>query len=655
MHGFRFPFIATISKPFFKFSINNFILPLLFIIAYFYFSIRLQYYRELVPIKDIIIHLSGFLSGLVLFVIICFSYFLKTNKDAEFFKRNREKTKTKKDSKLHAWFSPRLALRSWRVDTYLNHPFSIGLARDSTHYDKNLLYNVLTQNHVNAALFELAVVFSFVLIGTLSAFKMFIIPAGASLLLVFTMYLMLVSALFNWLKGWTMTLLFVLFFIINFGHHYFSFLGADNRAYGLNYETSTPYKPESTAYRKKQVQDIKHDTELGIQILNNWKSQIQSPGNSKPKMVFINTSGGGLRAALWTFYALQLADSLCQNKLLPQTKLITGSSGGMIGAALVRELYLRNKVYGDSLNYQNFGESLGGDILNPIIFSVATNDLFIRYRKFEYGGFKYTQDRAYAFEQELNENTKKILDKKLNDYTKLEYNARIPQFILSPTIVNDGRRLLISSTPVAYLADNQPNNPLIYNNPIIENIEFSRLMESQGAHNLRFLSALRMNATFPYILPTVSLPTEPPIEIMDAGLRDNFGMLNTIKYVFTFKEWIKENTSGIVILQIRDKQKNRKLNHRAVPSLIEKLASPIQALYGNFERVQNFEHDKLIEYAGDWFNGKIDVIDLELTQQNNQNISLSWHLTALEKEQIKKAVFLPKNQETLLHLNQLLH
>ena len=121
------------------------------------------------------------------------------------------------------------------------------------------------------------------------------------------------------------------------------------------------------------------------------------------------------------------------------------------------------------------------------------------------------------------------------------------------------------------------------------------------------------------------------------------------------RDRIKENTSGIVILQIRDKQKNRKLNHRAVPSLIEKLASPIQALYGNFERVQNFEHDKLIEYAGDWFNGKIDVIDLELTQQNNQNISLSWHLTALEKEQIKKAVFLPKNQETLLHLNQLLH
>ena len=62
-----------------------------------------------------------------------------------------------------------------------------------------------------------------------------------------------------------------------------------------------------------------------------------------------------------------------------------------------------------------------------------------------------------------------------------------------------------------------------------------------------------------------------------------------------------------------------------------------------------------MEYTSSWFKGKIDVIDLELTQSANQNISLSWHLTALEKKQIKNAVYLPKNKDALLHLNQLLH
>lgn len=657
MHGFRFPFIATISKPFFKFSVNNFIIPVLFIVLYCIHSYDFQLNRELLPVKDIIIHLIGFIAGVASFIIICFSYFLKTNKDAEFYKLQRE-LKKKQKKKLEGWFSPRLASRAWRVDTYLRHPFNIRLARVSDHYDEDVLAKVLTQNHVNAALFELIAIATFIILGTFSSYKFFIVPAGASMVLVFTMYLMLVSALFNWFKGWTMTILFVGFFIINIGHHYFKFLGADNRAYGLDYSTLTEYKPESIENLRTQNEIGQQDVALGLEILENWKKRVtENNGDSiqKPKLILIGTSGGGLRATLWTYYALKLADSLCNEQLLKHTKLISGSSGGMIGAALVRELFLKKQLGELDAYNQDFGDNLGGDILNPVVFSMATNDLFIRYRTFKYGNFEYTKDRGYAFEKELNENTQFFLDKKLNEYTEPEYQALIPQFILSPTIVNDGRRLLISSTPISYLVNNRPINPLIYNTPLTENIEFSRCFSKQGAHNLRFLTALRMNATFPFILPTVSLPTNPPIEIMDAGLRDNFGMLNNVKYLFTFKDWIEENTSGVIILQVRDKQKNRKLEHNAVPSMLQKLASPVQALYGNFERVQNFEHDKLMEYTSSWFNGKIDVIDLELTQSNNQNISLSWHLTALEKKQIKNAVYLPKNKDALLHLNQLLH
>jgi hypothetical protein len=657
MHGFRFPFIATISKPFFKFSVNNFIIPVLFVILYCIYSYDFQLNRELLPVKEIMVNLVGFIAGVVSFIILCFSYFMKTNRDAEFYKLQRE-LKQKQKKKLEGWFSQRLAARSWRVDTYLRHPFNIRLARVSDHYDQDVLAKVLTQNHVNAALFEIIAILTFIILGTFSSYKFFIVPAGASMVLVFTMYLMLVSALFNWFKGWTMTILFVSFFALNVGHHYFKFLGADNRAYGLDYSTLTEYKPESVENLRTQKEISQQDYDLGITILENWKNNVtvKSEGNTKkPKLILIGTSGGGLRATLWTYYALQLADSLCNDKLLKHTKLISGSSGGMIGAAMVRELYLRKKLGTLDAYHQDFGESLGGDILNPVVFSMATNDLFIRYRTFKYGNFNYIKDRGYAFEKELNENTQFFLDKKLSEYAEPEFQAIIPQFVLSPTIVNDGRRLLISSTPISYLVNNRPTNPFIYNNPITENIEFSRYFAKQGAHNLRFLTALRMNATFPFILPTVSLPTDPPIEIMDAGLRDNFGMLNNVKYLFTFKDWIEENTSGVIILQIRDKQKNRKLEHNAVPSMLEKMASPVQALYTNFERVQNFEHDKLMEYTSSWFKGKIDVIDLELTQSTNQNISLSWHLTALEKKQIKNAIYLPKNKDALLHLKQLLH
>src|SRR5690606_3434806 len=104
------------------------------------------------------------------------------------------------------------------------------------------------------------------------------------------------------------------------------------------------------------------------------------------------------------------------------------------------------------------------------------------------------------------------------------------------------------------LSYNLPNNNTL-NNPIVENVEFTRLFKQQDAMNLKFTSAIRMSATFPYIMPSVTLPTNPQIEVMDAGVRDNYGALTTFKYMHTFKEWINENTSGVIIIQIRDKEK----------------------------------------------------------------------------------------------------
>src|SRR6185436_20385349 len=34
VNGFRFPFIATLARPFLKFSLNNFIIPVLFVVVY---------------------------------------------------------------------------------------------------------------------------------------------------------------------------------------------------------------------------------------------------------------------------------------------------------------------------------------------------------------------------------------------------------------------------------------------------------------------------------------------------------------------------------------------------------------------------------------------------------------------------------------------
>src|SRR5690606_23247311 len=91
------------------------------------------------------------------------------------------------------------------------------------------------------------------------------------------------------------------------------------------------------------------------------------------------------------------------------------------------------------------------DLLNPISFTIVTNDLFLPWATFEEGGHQYKKDRGYIFEKALNENTNWLLNKTIGDYAQPEREALIPMVFITPSIVNDGRRLVISPQPVTYM------------------------------------------------------------------------------------------------------------------------------------------------------------------------------------------------------------
>jgi len=187
-----------------------------------------------------------------------------------------------------------------------------------------------------------------------------------------------------------------------------------------------------------------------------------------------------------------------------------------------------------------------------------------------------------------------------------------------------------------------------------DGIEFSRFFKKQGADSLWFSSALRMNSTFPYIAPVVTLPSEPAIEIMDAGFRDNYGMSIAIKYIYTFRNWISTNTSGVIIIQTRDTYRRVTMENKSNNSLLNTISNPVGNIYSNMFNMQDFNHDQLIQYAGSWFDAPIDVIDLQLKSQDVTNISLSWHLTSKEKVRIRESVKLPENQQAIKKLKELL-
>lgn len=659
-NAYRFPFLASLRYPFMKYCLNNFTLPLFFMVLYcfeVYFFLKVE---ETMPASRILLMLLAILSGLAFFLFIAFSYFFKGNRDM--FKLYGIQQKEVISSRIPTQVisgerNPQLTKesRDWYVETYFSTPVSIRLVRSVKHYKKEMLKDVIRQNHHVAFLFQMITIVSLLGLGFLGEINAFEIPAGASVLLLLSVFIMLYSSFYRWWGGWSIPVFIVFLLLFNYLHRID--IISNDRIFGLNYNTvQANYCYDSLKKVDSQEDFYEQDVKNTIEILNKWKAKNTSTDNpnKKPKIVFVNTSGGGLRAALWTFYTMQYADSLLEGELLSKTHLISGSSGGMIGAAYIRELYLQkqnNEI--ESYYLKKYLTNVSNDILNPIAFKIATSEWLFPMQRFMLDGVNHPKDRAYAFENRLKENTENALTKRLGDYEATEQNSTIPMMVFSPSVVNDGRKMLISPIGISYLTQNIKTTKTNYIK-LYDAIEYSRFFKKQDASKTLFTSVLRMSATFPYISPIVSLPSEPRIEIMDAGLRDNFGWTTSMRFIKTFNDWIAENTSGIVIIQIRDKHKNSPIEKNPSQTLMESLSRPMGAFYSNLFDVQDFNHNQELQLLDYWCKSPVEVIDLQLRNDKDDHISLSWHLTNKEKKKVLSSIYTPENQYAIKRLKELL-
>lgn len=662
----KFSFIATLSNPFYKFSVNNSFLPMVFIIVHAYSMFMFRYKNEFGSSWENLLFIFAYLLGIFVFISLTMTYFFSTNKDishiskAHYGKEPKKHLAHLKVRQVHLKSNLKFKTAAesyktetdWNVETYLIHPYRMALARDTDHYEREVLLKVFRQNHNSAFVFTLLLFASLILFGAYRENKFLMIPAGACIFMMVTMLVMISGALYAFFRKWTSTVVIALALIVNFLSNY-DFFRTKNYAYGLNYHGEQALYNGDSLYNPNNKQAIyNNDKRETIKILERWRGKFGS--ETKPRLVIMNASGGGLKAALWTFYSMQVADSLTNGQLLKNTVFTTGSSGGMFGLAYLRELYLR-KQHNELANIYSprYADNMGKDLLNPMAVSIAFNDIFIRLQKFVYNGYKYTKDRGYSFEEQLIKNTEGMLDRQLKDYTLPEQQAIIPMMVMTPTIINDGRRLLIASQPMSYLTDNSSKNN-VHNVNVKEDVEFLRFFAKQGADNLRFTTALRMSGTFPYILPSVSMPTYPEMRVMDAGLRDNYGQKTTIRFIYTFKDWIRANTSGVVIVQTRESKEENGKPFEIKQSLFDAVSGPVGNVYTNIFKTQDYTLDELLSYSSEWADMPIDVINFELSDAKTDRVSLSFHLTALEKARVKNAWMLPENQASLKLLQELL-
>lgn len=439
-------------------------------------------------------------------------------------------------------------------------------------------------------------------------------------------------------------------------------------------------------------------------------TELELPAG-KPPLALVCVSGGGSRAAAWTMKVLLELEKAflkphdynwgskpLEREVLGESvafpyhiRLLTGASGGMIAGsyyvasldtptghdAVNRKTHTKCPLTHAAcpltharipLTHDDLFNGVCKDFLTPIVHTLVTHDL-----PRIFSPFQRSWDRGRRLEETWVKELHGQLDVPLADLAKDEIAGWRPSLVFSPMLVEDGRQLFISNLDLRSVVRNRANllgdggdhNPHDVNDPVgrrllsREGVEFFKLFPH--ATDFRIATAARMSATFPYVLPAVPLPTNPPRRVVDAGYYDNYGVTIAASWIFTHMNWIRTNTSGVVVIQIRDGASNvERRRERATdgfPSLpnrgLQWLTSPPEGLWNFRTAAHTFHDDNLLHLLNDFFiaqrhrpahkkagervfdNDFFATIGFEF--QEGDNVALSFTLTDWERKRIEAA------------------
>ena len=270
-----------------------------------------------------------------------------------------------------------------------------------------------------------------------------------------------------------------------------------------------------------------------------------------PKLVVVAVSGGGYRAAFWGAMVLdrlrrESARRLPLEGFTESIRLLTGASGGMVPAAYFvtiepedlanpdRSLGIENMLARDIAIANGLGHGERSyDSLSAIAQQLVQQDIFNAFRP-----GRVTSDRGRTLDRQWGR-----LNMTFAQLSKEELAGRRPSLILSPMIAETGQPLLISNLDLTGISATAKGAR--------QTVDLFRSLP-EAARGLTLATAVRMSGTFPFISPSVSLPTIPPLHPLDAGYFDNYGIGVALGYLKQpdVLAWMGENTSGVILVEI---------------------------------------------------------------------------------------------------------
>lgn len=370
--------------------------------------------------------------------------------------------------------------------------------------------------------------------------------------------------------------------------------GPHHRIHELAYDTvhPAPGKVHQVALAASGLAD-------DAAVLEHW---IREYGPRGP-LVVVAADGGGVRAATWIMSVLTQLEDDFQGRFPEQVRFVAGASGGMLGAAhYVGSLQppasgpVRHRTPADDpLDRQALLKGVAEDSLTTLAKRLVLHDLI--------PGLAYLgSDRGDSIQEAWETSTQGVLSQTVRSLQKGELEGWRPSLVLSPMIVEDGRRLFISNLELDNLATQAtPQRDLSRSA-----IELARMFPDAAA--LRLGTAVRMNATFPYVMPAIEIPTRPALRTVDAGYYDEHGVNLAALWLLDHAELIRKRVPRVILIEIPDSlaslAKSGPCNARRpwIMSGLWVLTTPLEGILSGRDAVSAYDNDELIEMLSATFN-----------------------------------------------------
>jgi hypothetical protein len=370
-----------------------------------------------------------------------------------------------------------------------------------------------------------------------------------------------------------------------------------------------------------------------VDVLGQWRAHAD-----RPRLVVIATSGGGIRAAAWTAHVLR---GLEQDDALVgigrHVRVITGASGGMVGAA----------TWVATLVAPEQARACGSDARclhggHEVFDEVATDSLDALAVHF---ALWLPDDRGVALEHAWVR-ASDALARPLVDLAAGEREGWLPSLIFSPIIVENGRRVLVSNLDLHALTST--DDPWPYAETAIGPGEslpaFELFALYPDAKHFSVATAARLSASFPYVSPFPRLPVAgDPVHVADAGIYDNFGVDLASRWIAANAGWLMANVESVALVQIRDEVSTRTTLAVQEPELSTRatypLSGPLAAFLHARESTSAFRNDHAIDVLRARFAAeKGDFFFRSFTFELSGEVSLSWRLSEAEQDTIRASL-----------------